>query len=148
LPLAGERKPVAFLETPDTEGGGQFSPDGRWIAYWSNATGRQGVVVAPFQGSGGKWKWQVSDRRYLSAVATRRQEILYRSPDNKLMAASVNGQRSSFEVGAVRPLVAVRPGGPFWFYNVAPDGQHFLVNTADEQTTSAPITLVINWPRR
>jgi hypothetical protein len=62
------------------------------------------------------------------------------------MAASVNGQSSTFEVGAVRPLFDVRPGGPFWFYDVAPDGQHFLVNMADEQTTSAPITLLVNWP--
>jgi hypothetical protein len=62
------------------------------------------------------------------------------------MAASVNGQGSSFVVNAVRPLFDVRPGGPHWFYNVAPDGQHFLVNTAEEQTTSAPITLVVNWP--
>jgi Tol biopolymer transport system component len=145
LPLTGERKPFDLLATPDNEGGGQFSPDGRWIAYWSNATGRNEVFVARFPGAEEKWQVSATGGIFPRWRADGK-EIFYRSPDNKLMAASVNGQGSSFVVNAVRPLFDVRPGGPHWFYNVAPDGQHFLVNTAEEQTTSAPITLVVNWP--
>lgn len=145
LPLTGDRKPAAFLETSNTDGGGQFSPDGRWIAYWSNRTGRLEVFVASFPGPGRIRQVSTSGGIF---PRWRRdgKEIFYRSPDNMLMAATVNGQGPNFEVRAVRPLFGVRPGGPHWFYDVAPDGEHFLVNTAPEQTASAPITLVVNWP--
>ena len=61
------------------------------------------------------------------------------------MAAEVNGQGPGFEVGAVRPLFQARPTGTRYEWDVSADGQRFLVNTAVEQTTSAPVTLVINW---
>jgi hypothetical protein len=74
------------------------------------------------------------------------KEIFYLAPDNKLMAAPVNGQGSAFEVGVVRPLFDTRRGGPRSVYDVSPDGQRFLVNTLAEEAASAPITLVVNWP--
>ena len=115
------------------------------MAYWSNVTGRQEVFVALFPATGAQW--QVSTMgRIFPRWSRDGKEIFYRSPDYKLMAVSVNGKGFSFEVGTVRPLFDVRPGGPFWFYDVALDGQHFLVNTADERTTSAPISLIVNWP--
>jgi len=61
------------------------------------------------------------------------------------MAAEVNGQGPTLEVGAVRALFEIRRGGPGYVYDVTPDGQRFLVNSAVEQKESAPITLVINW---
>jgi Tol biopolymer transport system component len=147
LPVNGteDHKPFVFLQTAASEGGGQFSPDGRWVAYWSNETGPLQVFVAPFPATGAKWQVSTTGGLY---PRWRRdgKELFYRSLDNKLMAASVNGDGSSFEVGTVRPLFDVRPGGPFWFYDVAPDGQHFLVNTAEQRTTSAPISLIVNWP--
>jgi len=147
MPVDGtdDHKPFVFLQTAASEGGGQFSPDGRWVAYWSTETGPTQVFVAPFPATGAKW--QVSTTGGVFPRWRRDgKELFYRSRDNKLMAASVNGQGSSFEVGTVHPLFDVQPGGPFWFYDVAPDGQHFLVNTAEERTTSAPITLIVNWP--
>ena len=62
------------------------------------------------------------------------------------MSAAVNGASSAFEVGAVRPLFDLRPGGSRSVYDVSPDGQRFVVNTLAEQATAAPITLVVNWP--
>src|SRR3989449_11056669 len=70
LPLFGDRKPFPFLQTQFGEYPARFSPDGRWIAYVSNESGRNEVYVAPFQGPGGSstadgpgtpgGKWQVS----------------------------------------------------------------------------------------
>jgi serine/threonine protein kinase/Tol biopolymer transport system component len=144
LPLSGDRKPVPFLQTPFNEYDGQFSPDGRWVAYGSDESGKDEVYVAPFPGPGGKW--QIS-----TAVGTyprwRRDgtEIFYLAPDNKLMAAAVNGKGSRFEVGAVKPLFETRALDPTRnCYAVSADGQRFLINT-DPQTTSAPITVVFNW---
>jgi eukaryotic-like serine/threonine-protein kinase len=144
LPLSGDRKPVPFLQTPFNEYDGQFSPDGRWVAYGSDESGKDEVYVAPFPGPGGKW--QIS-----TAVGTfprwRRDgtEIFYLAPDNNLMAAAVNGKGSSFEVGAVKPLFEARALDPTRnSFAVSADGQRFLINT-DPQTTSAPITVVLNW---
>ena len=166
LPLFGGRKPFPFLQTPFNEVPGRFSPDGRWIAYASNESGRNEVYVAPFPGLGGTpsaaaalgtpgGKWQVSTAGG-NWPRWRRdgKEIFYLAPDNlapdnKLMAAAASGQGSAFEVGAVRPLFetrAIANANQRYPYDVSADGQRFLVNTLAEETTSAPITLVVNWP--
>ena len=56
LPLQGDREPIPVVKTEFEERDGQFSPDGRWIAYTSNASGRVEVYVQPFPGPGGKWQ--------------------------------------------------------------------------------------------
>jgi Tol biopolymer transport system component len=156
------RKPFPFLQTQFNEAPGQFSPDGRWTAYVSDESGRDEVYVAAFPGPGGapgaaavqgtsSGKWQVSTTGGNSPRWRRDgREIFYLAPDNKLMAAPVNGQVSAFEVGAVRPLFDTRPAGlgpaRSAVYDVSPDGQRFLVNTLAEEAASAPITLVVNWP--
>ena len=68
LPLSGDRKPFPFLQTQFNEAFGQFSPDGRWVAYASNESGRNEVYVAPFPGPGGKWQVSTGWRR-LSPMA-------------------------------------------------------------------------------
>jgi Tol biopolymer transport system component/predicted Ser/Thr protein kinase len=145
LPLTGDRKPFPLLQTQFGESNGRISPDDRWVAYNSNESGRNEIYVAPFPGPGGKW--QISNT---GGVYPRWRhdglEIFYLTPDNKLMAASVNGKGAGFEVGAIKPLFATRIAtrGSYQ-YDVSADGQRFLVNTYPEQATSAPITVVLNW---
>jgi len=152
LPLSGDRKPIPFLQTRFNEGQGQFSPDGRWIAYVSNESGPDEVYVASFQGPGGApgGKWQVST----SGGTQPRwrgdgKEIFFVSPapENTLMAATVTARDTGFEVGAIKPLFAVRPSGtPRNSYQVSADGQRFLVNMGPAQSaTPTPITVVVNW---
>jgi len=145
LPLSGDRKPVPFLTTKFNEAAGQFSPDGRWVAYNSDESGKNEVYVTPFPGPGGKWQISTGG----GALPRWRHdgtEIFYLAPDNKLMAAAVNGKGSSFEVGAVKPLFETRAvAGLRNRYAVSPDGQRFLINTVPEQAASAPITVVLNW---
>jgi Tol biopolymer transport system component len=146
LPLSGDRKPIPFLSTRFDEGFGQFSPDGRWVAYRSNESGRNEVYVVPFPGPGGKWQISTAggDRPRWRRDGN---EILYLAPDNKLMAATVKGEGASFEVSAVKALFQTRMvlGGRY-NYAVSADGQRFLVNTLPERAASAaPITVVLNW---
>ena len=56
LPLEGDRKPTPFFLTPFDESAAKFSPDGRWIAYASNESGRREIYVQPYPGPGGKWQ--------------------------------------------------------------------------------------------
>jgi serine/threonine protein kinase/Tol biopolymer transport system component len=145
LPLAGDRKPFPFLNTEFNEGNGQFSPDGRWIAYFSAESDRVELYVAPFPGPGGKRQISTSGATVPAKWRGDGKEIFYLALDNKLMAAEVDGTGSMLEVGAVRALFEIRVGGPAYVYDATADGQRFLVNTAVEQKESAPITLVINW---
>jgi eukaryotic-like serine/threonine-protein kinase len=145
LPLSGDKKPAPFVNTQFMENYGQFSPDGRWVAYRSDESGRNEIYVAPFPGPGGKWQISTGGGD-LPRWRRDGTEIFYLAPDNKLMAAAVNGKGPSFEIGAVKPLFEARPQtGQRYPYAVSADGQRFLIHTLPEQTASAPITVVLNW---
>jgi dipeptidyl aminopeptidase/acylaminoacyl peptidase len=151
FPLTGDRKPFLFVGGPFPQQSAQFSPDGRWVAYASFESNRSEIYVAPFSGHPGAatGKWQVSanggsqprwgpDGKELFFIAL--------PPENALMVAAVNGQGASFEVGAIRRLFNVRPGGVRSSYQVAPDGKRFLFNLApSEPAMPTPITVVVNW---
>jgi Tol biopolymer transport system component len=152
LPLSGDRKPFPFLRTAANEGGARFSPDGRWIAYSSGESGRTEVYVAPFSAPGGASgvKRQVSTRGgVLPRWRQDGREIFYITlpPDDELMSAVVTAGDAAFDVGAVERLFTVRlPGTPNSFYDVARDGQRFLMNLAPAVPAEpAPITVVVNW---
>jgi eukaryotic-like serine/threonine-protein kinase len=146
LPLSADRKPVPFLQTRFNEFGGQFSPDGRWVAYTSDESGKLEVYVAPFPGPGGKWQISTAGGSY---PRWRRDgtEIFYLTADNTLMAGTVNGKASSFQVGVVKRLFQPHIVGPRHEYDVSADGQKFLINSAPQQNGAgpAPITVVVNW---
>jgi Tol biopolymer transport system component/tRNA A-37 threonylcarbamoyl transferase component Bud32 len=144
LPLSGDRKPIPFLNTQFNESSGRFSPDGRWVAYVSDESGRNEVYVTSFPGPGGKWQSSVGGGS-LPRWRHDGSEIFYLGPDNKLMAAAVNAKGSSFEVGAVKPLFQTHATAYRYSYDVTPDGQRFLISTAPEQPGTAPITIVLNW---
>lgn len=157
LPLFGDRKPFPIIQTPFSDMTGVFSPDGRWIAYMSNESGRYEVYVVPFPGTAGgrptaaapdtsTTKWQISTSGGTWPRWRRdAKEIFYLAPDGSLMAAGVNGQGSAFEVGAVQRLFATRAVGSGSQYDVSADGQRVLVNTVAEEIVPPPITLVVNW---
>jgi eukaryotic-like serine/threonine-protein kinase len=137
-------KPSPFRNTRFNEGTGQFSPDGRWIAFRSDETGQLEIYVAPFPGPGDKRLISMTGGNY---PRWRRdgKELFYVGPGNTLMAAAVSMDSGGIQVGAVQKLFQVQPVAPRYFYDVSPDGQRFLVNTA-EPSSSKPITLITNWP--
>jgi Tol biopolymer transport system component len=149
LPLFGERKPFPFVYTIFWKGNGQFSPDGRWVAYQSNESGRYEVYVQPFSGPGGKC--QVSNGGGIEARWRRDgKELFYIAPDGKLMAVPIQAAGQSLDAGAPVTLFQTRiVGGSSYAakqqYAVAPDGRRFLINIADEESTASPITIVTNW---
>jgi hypothetical protein len=143
LPLAGEPKPQPFLRTEFVEGLGRFSPDGRWIAYHSNESGRLEVYVGAFPGPGEKWRVSTAGGTF-PRWRSDGKEIFYVTADNMLMVAEVNGQGAGFDVGAVRPLFELQPAPGGYGYDVAGDGQRFLVN-APIETASEPLDVILNW---
>jgi Tol biopolymer transport system component len=146
LPLAGDRKPFAFLESVSDERFAQFSPDGRWVAYAASESGRLEVYVQPFPGPGEKQQISRAGGSY-PRWRSDGKELFYHSLDNKLMAATVSAGGGRVDVDAVQPLFDMRaPDGlPRSFYDVAGNGQRFMIVVPDD-TASTPLTLVSNWP--
>jgi eukaryotic-like serine/threonine-protein kinase len=136
-----------FLATPYEETAPAFSPDGRWMAYMSNESGRREIYVQPYPGPGGKW--QISTDGGMEPVWNPNgRELFYRSGDT-MMAVEVTTQ-PSFSAG--RPRVLFDAGQylptPLTFpnYDVSPDGQRFLMLKATEQEQAATqINVVLNW---
>ena len=139
-----DRKTTDFLKTDFDEIQGEFSPDGHWVAYSSNESGRFEVYVQPFPGPGGKW--QISSAGG-SMPAWRRdgKELFYLAADRKMMAVPVQ-IGAAFEAGTPTALFPARlKSDPDRHFDVSADGQRFLVTMPLGEETTPPITLVQNW---
>jgi serine/threonine-protein kinase len=135
-----------FLQTPFGEGAPAFSPDGRWIAYVSNESGRNEVYARPFPGPGEKIT--VSAEGGNEPVWTRNgRELLYRNADS-MMAVDVSTS-PSFSTGKPRRLFEkhYEPTLALWpNYDVAIDGRQFLmVKTIGQEEAASQINVVLNW---
>jgi len=148
LPMMGnDRKPIVIVNTPFEELNGQFSPDGRWVAYETNASGRFEIVVQPFPQASSKWpvstgggiqpRWRADGK-----------ELYFIGPDGKLMASSVTASGPTFTAGkpvALFPApLAPGIGSNKQEYIVSRDGR-FLLNQPVETSATTPITLILNW---
>jgi len=148
LPLFGDRKPIPFVQSEFLEVFGHFCPNGRWLAYVSDESGRAEVYVRPFPVSAGIWPVSTGGG---TQPRWRRdgKELFYLSPHGKLMVVEVNaGDR--FRAGAPKALFQMRLPVDFgWLsgnYAVTADGQRFLVTTPAGEAASPSITVVLNWP--
>jgi eukaryotic-like serine/threonine-protein kinase len=148
VPMEGAHTPIPFLATPADETSAAFSPDGKWIAYSSDESGRPDVYVRGFAPdripavAAGQWMISVNggDKPRWSRDG---KELFYLASDGKMMAVPIKGG-SSFEPGIPIPLFDTRVTG-FMPYDVAPDGR-FLINTLPADATSrSSITVVVNW---
>jgi eukaryotic-like serine/threonine-protein kinase len=140
LGAPGASKPYPFLQTQFNEQDPRFSPDGHWIAYYSNESGRNEVYVSPFPGAGGKRQVSTAGG---TAPRWRKdgRELFYVAADRRLMAAEVDARSGAFEVSKVDALFGPVTSG----YDVASDGLRFLVLVPEEAETTKPLTIVQNW---
>jgi Tol biopolymer transport system component len=140
---AGKSEPRIFLQTPFAEEGGQFSPDGQWVAYDSNESGQYQVYAAPFPGPGGKRQISPAGGGF-ARWRKDGKEIFYLTENGQLMAAEVTARHGTLEIGQVRKLFDGINTARGLTYDASADGQKFIV--AEESTSAAqPLTLVQNW---
>jgi Tol biopolymer transport system component len=155
LPVTADGKPEAgskprpYLRTRFNEWQARFSPEPnpRWVAYVSDESGSEEVYLQSFPEPRGKWPISTGGGRHPRWSPDGR-ELFYFSPDNKLMAVSLKLGPNSVEASAPRPLFTI-----LWDivglvsspYEVAPDGQRFLVR-ATAEACSPPLQVIVNWP--
>jgi Tol biopolymer transport system component len=150
LPLA-DRKPVPFLNENFRTQEGQFSPNGRWVAYRSTESGKsevfvEGLALDPSQARG---KWQISvDGGELPRWRSDGKELFYHWGDS-YFAVDVETGGPSFKAGIPRQLFSlptvdssIGGGSPFV---VTRDGQRFLVLAQVEKAESEPLEVLVNW---
>ena len=151
LPLEGDKKPFAFQSSAFDSDDGQFSPDGRWVAYVSDESGRNEIYVRTFSpataatGSDTGGKWLIS-----TAGGTEPRwrgdgkELYYLAPDNMVMAVEISAN-PAFSAGVPKALFQA-PRYPSFIseshWDVTRDGKRFLFAA---QSTQAPFTVVVNW---
>jgi serine/threonine protein kinase len=141
-PLDGSGPPVPLVHSKARESGGKVSPDGRWLAYVSDESGRPEVYVRPLRddrsraqvsrAGGNNIRWRADGR-----------ELFYVEGAVRILSADVSAS-STFEVGAPR-LVFTAPG-PMVDYDVQADGQRFLVALLDREAEAGTLSAILNWP--
>jgi Tol biopolymer transport system component len=146
LSLDGQPRLTPFFESEYAEGFPEFSPDGRWVAYSSDESGREEVYVTPFPKADRKWPVS-SDGGTAPAWGRQGKELLYVSPAGELMAAPVQLGASTFQAGEPQQLFRVETAGnnSSRTFEVGPDAQRFLVLRSLEETASSPVHVVVNW---
>jgi Tol biopolymer transport system component len=155
LPMTEPKNPFPVVQTPADEGDGQFSPDGKWIAYQSDESGRNEIYVQAFpkagrrfgpisRGGGTQVRWRTDGK-----------ELFYISPDSHLMAVSIRLDAAGDNVEAATPTSLFLARVPLQApvrqqYIVSPDGQRFLLNAVLDDPGGSPIELLLNpdWLRR
>jgi Tol biopolymer transport system component len=158
LPLEGDRKPVPLLKTEFSESDGSFSPDMHWVAYKSDESGKGEIYVRSFsqasvQKSETSGKWQIS----VGGGSGPRwrgdgRELYYRAPNGKVMAVAIT-PGTAFQFETPKPLfqasldegTVLKTGYFFSNWDVAPDGNRFLLSTPAKESFLAPLRVILNW---
>ena len=143
--LTGDRKPFPLRTTKFTEVYGTLSPDGRYLAYQSNESGRTEVYVQEFPEA--RSKWQISqDGGLAPAWRADGRELFYRTTDGRLMAVPIE-KGASFAAGTPQLLFRARFSQVTArsLFRPSPDGQRFLVNTPLAGEAAASAVVVLNW---
>ena len=147
IDLDGTRRVTPLVQSPFNERNGSVSPDGRWLAYEANDSGRVEIYVRPFPdvNSG---HWQVSTNGGTRPIWARSgQELIYVSQTGALMGVGVARGQSW---AATTPIQVVKEGYftiPSWWglsYDISPDGQRFLmIKEAGADGTAAPASIIV-----
>ncbi len=140
--LSGPANPAPVQQGPFVNAGARFSPDGRFIAFLSNESGSPEVYVSPFPGPGERLRVSAGGAQLMRW--SRSGEILYVSPDRRVMSVSVR-TAPSLVAGSPTPLFTIPGKRPWINFDVTPDGGKLLAIVPDVVADELPLTVVVNW---
>jgi len=143
LPLEGDKKPRPFLRTRFNEGFPAFSPDGHWLAYESDESGRSEIYVQQYPGPGGKW--QISNEGGGRPIWSRDGHELFYRNGKKLMAVPIE-TKPSFAPGTPHLISEGDYLVTGHYYDVMPDARQFLfIKEMEQPHGPTQINVVLNW---
>ena len=151
IDVSGGVEPKPILQTAEfTERSARFSPDGRYIAFSSDETGRNEIYVRPFPGG---LKRLVSSAGGETPLWRRDgRELFYRGPDGRLNAVAVTANGSTLELGAPQALFDLKLAGTSSYFprqfDVAPDGTRFLIVRRAGTESADPVVVDLYWTTR
>jgi Tol biopolymer transport system component len=143
LSMEGDAKARPLIATPAEEAFGTISPDGKWLLYTSNESGRRELYVVPFPGLGEKRQISTSGAnggQWLGSL----QILFAQPPENKLFVVDLEVRGPSLMVGAARPIFGGRPL-PRGVSDATADGKRLLVAVPLDEEATAQINLVSDW---
>jgi len=143
LPVIGARTPSALLKSRFDEQDLRFSPDGRWIAFSSNESGRFEVYVAPLPATGGKTRVSAGGAK-LPRWSRDGRELFYLSNDRHLVAVPIR-KVPALELGTPVPLFVLNGSAPWIDFDVAADGKRFLAIIPETVGDEQPLSVIVNW---
>jgi len=137
-----------YLKAASVLRNGQFSPDGKWVAYASNESGKWEIYVTSFPHPQGKWQVSTGGGEQPRWRGDGK-ELFYLSSDNKMMVAPVT-PGAKFDSGTPIALFQANPReqvslNDVFVYDVRRDGKEFLINTKVRRAETAPMSVVLNW---
>jgi eukaryotic-like serine/threonine-protein kinase len=145
LPLFGDRTSFVYLNSEFNERAAKLSPNGQWLAYVSDETGRNEIYLQPFPKPGEKIPVSTNGGD-LPLWSRDGKELYYVGADRKLMAVEIKMSGDSIQAGTAKALFPM-PGagaGIGFAYDVGKDGR-FLIPTPVQQSSNVPFTVVVNW---
>ena len=143
LPMFGDHKPFPVVQGPEIDYYGMFSPDGKWVAYESDESGRGEIYVVPFPGPGGKW--QVSTRGGLQPLWPPGKELLYWGVDSRMFAVEYATQGPNFIAGKSRVLFGGRSWASAAGFDVSRNDKRWLFALPVGEPNASPLILTTNW---
>ncbi len=151
LPIAQGRKRITLTNTPSDEFQPQFSPDGRWIAYASNESGRYEIYVVNVPqvagGSAAQGRWQISTAGGQEPRWTADgKELFFLSDNGQMMSVKVDSSANGFQTSTPQSLfpTGLIPLGPTYLYDVSADGRRFAI-LKPVSGVAPPLRVIVNW---
>jgi dipeptidyl aminopeptidase/acylaminoacyl peptidase len=146
------RKPTPYIHGGANEGQPAFSPDGKWVAYMSDESGRPEIYVQPYPANGDKWTISTSGGVQPQWRGDGK-ELFFLTPSLQITAVDIHVKGDRFDAGVPRPLFTSRavllagPASAYRSYAVTRDGQSFLIDeqAPDQMLRRDPLTVILNW---
>ncbi len=146
----GDPNPVQILQPQSPQGAiiqTRLSPDGHWLAYTSTDSGREEVYVTTFPAGSGRWQISQNGGGYPAWRGDGKELFFFGQVDSTAYAADLKVNGAQIEAGVPHALFVVRNTTSVGYvFDVAPDGQRFLVPMSPNENAALPMSLVTNWP--
>ncbi len=143
IPMFGDKKPFPYLQTKFTETPGSFSPDGKWVVYFSNETGRMEVYIQSFPDPGKKYVVSTRGGVY-PKWGKDGKELFYISANGYMTAVEIKLKEKP-EIGKAKELFKVNSLAYPNMYAILNNGQSFLFNYWENNSKIKSLRVIANW---